>query len=268
MRYENAFREWENNNVSQALSILDDILNLSPRNFNAVKLKVEILEDLGLFEDVADLIREIAQIPDLSEEMKHFLRSKLIEERVAQFYVEHVDEGPLFISPPAAGFWLALIGVFTSLFFITFSHFLLLQNSFNQDVLFFSFLLLVVLPWFLLMIVNKKTVHSYLINSNGIILNSFGKRWIYKWEDMKSILIESKIERQLKSRKLSLKIELDDKKISIDLSSSSALFYCRKPFLKEFLKHAPCVYHYALDEDEKQIWKLSSPDNFSENVAA
>lgn len=256
MRYETALEKWKSLEVTQALAVLDDIIHLSPRNVNAVQLKVEILEELGLFEGVSKLIRNIAHVPGLSDDLKSFLRQKLLEEKISQFYIEQDEEGSRFSAPSVLGFWVSLFGIVTSLIFISMSHFLLFSQKTNQSFFLLIFFLLVILPWLLLMYVNQRNVQSYLMNTQGLTLKYFSKNHCYRWDQMTHVFIQSDLHQP--KHRLSLHFQQrEGEDLVIDLSRNSPLFYCRKAFLKEVLKYIPSLSHFAFNDKNELIWESS-----------
>ncbi len=222
-----------------ALEILDHLLELAPRNAEALRMKAQILDSWGHFDVSFELLKRVAALDSSSPELFAIYEERMQEEREAIVFSELTPEGRWYFAFPRAQMWVSAYG------FLGCAAFLLLSSSWANKgaealtTLLTAFAFLVLIPWVALIIIHFRGVKKILIGIEGIKICSAVSSRLHKWNEISSAVIQ--YDPDLNSKTLS--IEIYGKTSSgiplekFNVSEGRSVVRARRHFLKNLLAY-------------------------------
>ena len=233
-----------------ALAILDNLLSLAPRNFEALRLKAEILDAWGRFDDSLKTLHHLAQQRNLDEQSVHALEKRALEEKESMVFSELSSEGRWYFAFPTAQVWISLMGFIGCAAFLLLAPQLLTEGMDRFFEMSFAFGFLVVLPWLGLIALHVFGIKKVLVGIGGLrISRRFSEKTI-PWSQIGSVTLE--YDKDPKSGHLQLLVYSVEANLppilSLDVSKSKSVVKARRHFVRNVLSYAGIVAYISRNE--------------------
>ncbi len=251
----------------QALAVLDNLLGLAPQNHDALRLKAQILDSQGRFDESLTVLRDLSRHDNISDETMRELELRTFEEREAVVYSELTPEGRWYFAFPTQQVWISLYGFFGCAAFLLLSPGLIGQEgSGNLLGLLAAFLVFVALPWIALMVVHCVGVKRILVGLNELrICHRFKQKRIV-WKDVDAAVIQYSSD--LKSGSLSLLLYQQgnhEPLVRFNVSKKGSVVKARRHFVRSILTHVDSVSYVCVDVSHEN--ETGSPPPSSSETA-
>lgn len=232
---------------SGALHILENLLDLAPRNPEALRMKAKILDSWGRFEESYQTLLKLSQLPNPSEEVVQEIEQRATEEREAVLFSELTSEGRWYYAFPASQLWVSCIGLIgCALFLISYSQ-VNFANPNEVMTMALSFFFLVMLPSILLVGIQLTGIKRVLVGLGGLKVCTRFREQQFAWEDLKAAVIEFDPDPRVDFLMLKLygRSESKEPLIVLDLSRSRCVVRARRHFLKNIATHVDAVCYMS-----------------------
>lgn len=226
----------EEGESDKALTALDDLLLLGPRNTEALKLKAYIFQQEGRFLDEEKVWQAIIdQDPEDLDAIEYIYR-RHIEEREHFYFTDELPQGKRYLANPRSLVNMSLVLLFGCMLF-------LILSNYSQKYLFLadsqlhllSFGMFVIVPVLGIVAVYLKTLRDVMINSEGIKLTTHLQNYQFFWKDVKEIHIahDFLIPAEAKLSMIFIPKDTSQRPIEINLSQDKAAIRARTFFIGE-----------------------------------
>lgn len=250
-----------------ALEVIEGVMALAPRNPEALRLKAQVLEAWGHFDESLAILRDTAEAGDLSADGREQLANHLREEREFLLFSVLAQDGRWYFAMPHAQVrvsWFGLLGCLSFLLLATTNQ---LSDPASLPILLLAFAVLVLGPWFLLMIVFLLGVKKVFVGMDRLEVHTrFVGREIL-WRDVRSAVVVYDPDPTTGDLRLLLYGTDAQKPLAeFDVSESTCVVRARRHFFKHVLMQVgvaswcpktqnpvtPAVeFHVAAETDEQ-----------------
>lgn len=250
-------------NGPAALEILDNLLELAPRNTEALRLKAQILDHWGHFDISFDLLKRISTLEGPNSTILEDYEDRLQEEREAMVFSEITPEGRWYFAFPRTQMWISLYGFLGCAAFLLMSSNWSSRSSESLPQLLVAFFMLVLVPWVALIVIHLRGIKKILIGVEGIkICTPFSSR-VHRWSEISAAAIE--YDPNVQTSHLVLKIfgksNLKEPLETFDVSKNASVVRARRHFVRNILAYIDCVSYLARPDSE-----FSPPFETTENA--
>ena len=212
----------EQGDSAGTMDIVENLLSLSPRNTEALKIKAFILDSWGRFDDSLALLHALGKLSSSEEELYAELDKRIDEDRESLIYSRLTPEGRWYFQFSPLQMFISLIGLMGCfLFLITSPSFFENASAPLTSGLLLSFLTLVVIPWVLLLILNMQGIKKILVGLTGIHV-FYGLN-----EDYLHLIVYSKTTREAL--------------LDFDISKNKSVIRARRHFVRLILSYIDTV---------------------------
>jgi tetratricopeptide (TPR) repeat protein len=247
----------EQGDSAGALEIVENLLSLSPRNTEALKIKAFVLDSWGRFDESLALLHALGKLSSSEEEPYAELDKRIDEDRESLIYSRLTPEGRWYFQFSPMQMFISLIGLMGCfLFLITSPSFFDNSSAPITSGLLISFLTLVVIPWVLLLILNMQGIKKILVGLTGIHVFYGLNKIVYTWDQMGSVVIE--YDTNLNEDYLRLIVYSKTTReplFNFDISKSKSVIRARRHFVRLILSYIDTVSYVprgkATDYDKK-----------------
>jgi hypothetical protein len=242
----------QSGNGPAALEIIDNLLELAPRNCEALRLKAGILDQWGHFDTSFQLLRDIATIEGPDSTIVDDYEDRLREEREAMVFSEITPEGRWYFAFPRAQIWISMYGFLGCAVFLLMSSSWASKGSEALAELLLAFTLFVLIPWVGLIITHFRGIKKILVGIEGIkVCTAFSSR-IHRWSEVTSAVVE--YDPNVKNNHLVLRIfGKTDPKIpleTLNIAAGKSTVRARRHFVRSVLAYIDCVLYLAKPHSE------------------
>ena len=174
-----------------AMEALDSLLCLAPKNSEALRLKADILDSWGRFEDSFLILRKMVDVSSLSDESIYFVNKRGLDDRTSLIYSDVTNEGRVFYPFPLKQVVISLLGVLGCIGFLLISPNYMQPNEDNQWAkIGLFFFLLVMLPWFALIVSHLKGIKKIVVGMRGLKIVRGTRVTEIPWNDVGCVIVE------------------------------------------------------------------------------
>jgi hypothetical protein len=232
---------------AEALEIIENILSLSPKNTEALKIKAFILDSWGRFDESFVILHHLAKMSSNSEDFFEELDKRIEEEKESLIYSRLTPEGRWYFQFSPVQMLVSLIGLMGCLLFLATSpsYFDKATSSVSLG-LGVSFFVLVLLPWGLLLSLNLRGVKKIFVGFHGIFVFYGLKKIGYSWEQMGFAVIE--YDTNLNSDYLHIILYSRANReplLNFDISRGSSVVRARRHFVRLVLSYVDTVSYVS-----------------------
>ena len=240
----------ENGDHEQAHDALDNLLELGPKNIEALKLKTVLYANEGRFVDERMLWEKIIFHDNEDLDAIFFFQRRHFEERESFYFTDRLPDGGVrFMANPKALISSSMLGLLGCTLF-------LILNSYSQKYYILSshwismsiFLMFVILPWISIVFNFVRSLKDVVLDLEGIKFYSRMKVVSMLWSDIDHAYLIYGIEEG--EQKLCLVLTPKDPKekaIEIDLGAETTSVRARAYFLDEFCRFYRPPTHLRID---------------------
>lgn len=246
-----------------ALGIIEGVLDLAPRNPEALRLKATVLDSWGRFDDSLTTLHHLSQMSGLSDEVMREIGRRAQEEKEAIVYSELTHEGRWYFAFPALQIWISLYGFAGCGIFLLLSPSLLNQGPERFSDLLQAFGFFVVLPWLALMAVHLIGVKRILVGLQGIRVCTRFKEKNYSWDTLGVGVIE--YDQDFKTGHLRLLIFSKNDRtapvLKFDISRKTSVVRARRHFVRNILSYLDTVVFLPRNTDPLSLVSATRSDS-------
>jgi hypothetical protein len=226
-----------------SLQVLEDLLDLAPRNPEALRLKARILDSWGRFEESYQTLLKLSQLPNPSEEVVQEIEQRANEEREAILFSELTSEGRWYYSFPGSQLWVSIAGLVGCVLFLLTSAQVRFTNPNEVVAMALSFVFLVLLPCVLLVVIQMTGIKRILVGLRGISVCTRFREKVYAWDELKVAVIEFDQDPRVDFLRLKIFGQTDSQEplLNLDISRAGSVVRARRHFLKNILTHMDTV---------------------------
>lgn len=259
----------EEGDSAGAMEVLENLLSLSPRNTEAIRMKAFILDAWGRFDESLSLLHTLGKLSSSEEEPYAELDKRIDEDRESLIYSRLTPEGRWYFQFSPLQMLVSLIGLMGCfLFLITSPTFFEHSKSSIPPGLLFSFFTLVVIPWFLLILINMHGIKKILVGLAGIQVFYGMKKIEYSWEQMGHVVIE--YDPNLKEDYLHMIVysrSTREPLFNFDISKTKSVVRARRHFVRLILSYIDTVSYVprgkATNKEENNSEDINNNKNDS-----
>ena len=232
----------------EAHRALEDLLELGPHNFEALKLKAALYEHVGRFEEEEMVWRRVIEIDTQDEDaISYFQRSQKEDQEHYYFTDPLPGGGRRFLAYPRALITVSISGLVGCVAF------LILTRTGSQALtqspvsLLVAFLMLVASPWLLIVYLYVRTIRSINITSAGFEVTTRFKSFTYPWAAIQDIYLahsEDPLTHEL--RLVVLPQEKLKPSLCIDFGESTSAVRARRHLMHEIRDHYQNIRYETL----------------------
>ncbi len=242
-----ALKLYNSGDGAGALQVLDNLLDLAPRNPEALRLKARILDAWGRFDESYQVLLALSQLPNPSEEAVHEIEQRASEEREAILFSELTSEGRWYYSFPAAQLLVSIVGLVGCALFLVTSSQVNFANPNEVIAMALSFCFLVLLPCIFLVVIQLTGIKKILVGLRGISVSTRFSEKSYAWDELKAAVVEYDCDPRVDF--LRLKVfglqGANEPVLNLDLSRAKSVVRARRHFLKNVLTHIDTVCYVS-----------------------
>ncbi|MBM3382870.1 MAG: hypothetical protein FJY29_10555 [Betaproteobacteria bacterium] len=226
-----------------SLQILEDLLDLAPRNPEALRLKARILDSWGRFEESYQTLLKLSQLPNPSEEVVQEIEQRANEEREAILFSELTSEGRWYYAFPGSQLWVSIAGLVGCVVFLLTSAQVRFTNPNEVITMALSFVFLVLLPCVALLAIQMTGIKRILVGLRGLSVCTRFRERVYAWDELKVAVIEFDQDPRVDFLRLKIFGQNDSHVplLNFDISRNGSVVRARRHFLKNILTHVDTV---------------------------
>lgn len=232
---------------SGALQIVENLLDLAPRNPEALRMKAKILDSWGRFEESYQTLLTLSQLPNPSDEIVQEIEQRATEEREAVLFSELTSEGRWYHAFPASQLWVSVIGLVGCGLFLISSSRVNFASPNEVMTMALSFFFLVLLPSVMLVVIQLSGIKRILVGLSGVRVCTRFRENQHSWDDLKAAVIEFDPDPRVDFLVLKLFRKSQDKEpvLVLDVSRSRCVVRARRHFLKNIVTHIDTVCYVS-----------------------
>ncbi len=223
-----------------AMEIIENLLGLSPRNMEALRMKSFILDSWGRFDESLAILHSLGKLATEDEPFEDLDR-RMEEERESLIYSRLTPEGRWYFQFSPLQMLVSLFGLMGCFLFLITSP-TYFDSPGSSLGLALSFVTLVLLPWIVLLTLNFKGVKKILVGLAGIHVFYGVKKISYTWEQMGSVVIE--YDTNLNTDYLRMIVYSKSTRealLNFDISRGSSVIRARRHFVRLVLSYIDTV---------------------------
>ena len=225
--------------AEQAEQALDNLLELGPKNTEAMKLRAMLYERSGRFMQESKMWERVGRIADDDQDYLAYLERRQSEERERFYFTDDLpDGGRRFLAYPRNVVYSSVAALLGCVFFLIYARTAGAADPKNQAVTLSIFALCVMAPWVAIGVAYLKSIRSISVSSTGIeIALRFGDVTL-EWGDIANAWVVHQF--GPKNPQLALVLvprSATAKAISIDLMQETTAIRARSHFLRDVEKH-------------------------------
>lgn len=225
-----------------AMAIIENILGLAPRNPEAIRLKAQILDAWGRFDESMQLLHSLAQMETVTSEAYRAIEERAIEEKEGFIFSEITPEGRLFYAHPTEILWITAAGFLGCATFLIVAPQWFSEGTPNLLHLFGMFSVCVLVPWFSLMVVHMRGIKRVLVGIKGMRISTRFQDTNLAWDDISAAVII--YDHNVNSQFLQLTVYSKREKLpmmTFDISKKTPVVRARRHFLRSVLTHVDTI---------------------------
>lgn len=242
----------------EAHSALEDLLEMGPKNVEAIKLKAALFAHVGRFDDEEAAWRRVIDIDNEDEDAIRYYQGAQLEDREHYYFTDVLPSGGRrYLAYPRALVSVSFIGLMGCVAFLALTR--LSGNTFQESpgILFATFLATVVSPWFAIIYMYVKTIRSISLSNDGFEVSTRLRNIMLPWKEIDRLILAHSDD--LESSHLRLVVLPKDNglpPLSIDMTPETSAVRARKHLLAEMKDHFPKIEHEAMGSIKVEAAKL------------
>jgi tetratricopeptide (TPR) repeat protein len=181
----------ENGDLSGAHQALDGLLEMGPRNVEALKLRARLFEVAGKFQQEAKIWEQVAKIDREDSDLEQYIVRRQSEDRENFYFTDALPGGgKRFIAFPRKMVRAASIGLVGCIVFLGMARLSQVYPILNHPVIMLSaFAALVISPWLAILISYAKSLRFVSVSRQGIEIATRFKVHKFEWSDVDQIYL-------------------------------------------------------------------------------
>lgn len=238
----------DNGEVEKAEGALETLLELGPKNTEAMKIQALLHERRGRFMDESKTWERIGLVDEEDPDYLKYLERRQTEEREKYYFTDELPGGGRrFLAYPRGIIYSSAAALIGCLFFLAYARTPAAVATENQVRTLTVFAFCVIAPWLAIGIAYLKSLKSISILPSGIEIAMRFKTLTVKWVDLEHAWVVHNF--GPKNPQLALLLlpkESGSRAVSIDLMESSTAIRARSHFLRAVESHCPQILNEQL----------------------
>ena len=230
---------------SEAHTALEDLLEMGPKNVEAIKLKAALFAHVGRFEEEEAAWRRVIEIDNEDEDAIEYYQGAQLEDREHYYFTDVLPHGGRrYLAYPKALMTVSFAGLVGCGLFLMLSRAGSGVLSESPILLFATFLATVISPWLAIFYMFVKSIRAIELTRDGFEVKTRVTTRVYPWREIDQLVLAHSDD--LETGKLSLVLKPKDpslRSISIDLTPHSSAVRARRHLLAEVRDHFPALQH-------------------------
>ena len=234
----------------KALEIIENVLALAPENPEAMRLKAEVLEGWGRFDEASKIIQAISKLRgSFALEARDELKRRFIEERDSLFHTRLSDKGRVYNHFSLVDLWVSIFGVFGCLIFLALLPYFS-NVAYSYIWLYSGFFILVICPFFILLHQKMTRLSAVTIGPKGILIHKRGKATEILWDSVRHVTIEYDYNISLDYLVMKVFIKGNKIPLPINISRQSPDIKGRRHFTRAVISYVDSYSYTARGREE------------------
>lgn len=186
MKIENIEKDVEKGRFEEAYAGLEEILSIGPKNTKALKMKALLLALEGKFSEEAQIWRKVISVDAEDEDALEYFQRTVNEQREHEFFSDILLSGGIrFIANPRSVVTTSFIGLMGCAIFLSIMNFAHRFVFLTKPLITYSsFLIFVMLPWFMILYVYFRALRDITIDRDAIHLRTRTSDFSLQWKDI------------------------------------------------------------------------------------
>jgi hypothetical protein len=235
--------------LQEAEQHVDSLLLIGPKNTQALKLKAQLLQLEGRFEEQAKIWQQIANIDPEDFDTIMYFQKKFVDEREHFYFTEDsLGGGRRFLAVPRSTIKKGFIGMIGCVLFLMMPR---LAMEFPQYIgdreVFMVFGLFVVVPWISLLYTYALSLRWVEVSTEEIRLIGRFRNIRLAWGDLKSITVCHSLEYPDYLGVILTPAQEKSKSLFLNLSDNDSAVKAKSYFIAELRKHYSDVHFKAYE---------------------
>lgn len=243
--------------AEKAEQALDALLELGPKNTEAMKLRALLFERSGQFMEESKMWERVGRVDAEDQDYLRYLERRQNEERERFYFTDELpDGGRRFLAYPRGVVYAAVAALMGCVFFLVYARTASAADPKNQLTTLAVFALCVLAPWFAIGVAWLRSIRSVSVDPNGIQVALRFREVTLAWKDVANAWIVHQFGPG--NPQLALVIVPKDsgaRTISIDLMQETTAIRARSHFVRDVEKHFKDVSTVRLVEVFEQHLK-------------
>lgn len=236
-----------------ALQILDNLLDLAPRNPEALRMKAKILDSWGRFEESYRALISLSQLPNPTDEVVQEIEQRASEEREAVLFSELTSEGRWYYAFPGSQLWVSIVGLMGCALFLISSSQVNFSNANEVMAMALSFFFLVLMPSLWLAVIQMTGIKRIMVGLTGLRVCTRFREHKYQWDEFKAAVIEFDPDPRVDFLRLKLyrRGEAREAVLNLDISRNKCVVRARRHFLKNIVTYVDTVCYVSRSQSDQ-----------------
>lgn len=181
----------ESGDISSAHQALDGLLEMGPRNVEALKLRARLYEVSGQFQQEAKIWDQIARIDRDDTDLADYIARRQHEDRENFYFTDALPGGgKRFVAFPRRMVRAAATGLIGCVIFLILARLAGVWPVLNHPVVMLSsFVLLVITPWFAILASYAKSLRYVAVSKEGIEIGTRFKVHKLPWVSVENVIL-------------------------------------------------------------------------------
>lgn len=244
-----------------ALQVLENLLDLAPRNPEALRMKARILDSWGRFDESYQTLLKLSQLPNPTQDVVQEIEQRAVEERESILFSELTSEGRWYYSFPGSQLWVSILGLMGCAMFLISSSQVNFANPNEVVAMALSFVFLVLLPCLFLAVIQLSGIKKILVGLRGMTVCTRFKEKLYTWDELKVAVIEFDPDPRVDFLRLKLFGQGESRTplLSLDISKGRSVVRARRHFLKNILTHIDTISYVTRSQEGVRLRRNAEP---------
>lgn len=230
----------ESGDLSAAHQALDGLLEMGPRNVEALKLRARLFEVSGQFQQEAKIWDQIARIDKEDTDLSDYINRRQSEDRENFYFTDSLPGGgKRFIAFPRRMVRAAGMGLLGCVVFLVLARLAEMWSVLSHPVVMLSsFFLCVIAPWLAIVASYVQSLRHITVSKDGLEIATRFKVHKMPWQDVDKVYLAQ--DDRHETYRLSLIIVAKDTApfdVEIDFNENTTPIRARSYFVREILQN-------------------------------
>jgi hypothetical protein len=241
-----AVKKIEEGKSREAFQILINVLELAPRNSEALHLQSLIYDSWGQFDKSLELVHRMAQLPTLEGEPLEYVKYLAQEEKEVLFFSRFSSQGRSYYSFLKGQSLFSILGLIGCLLFL----WMLPDLMQEAKSLFIFFAGAVCIPWMSYFFSATQNIQKITIGARGLWISKAFSQKEFAWQKITQATL--KYSENIHEDYLTLHLEFENQKtVTLDISRKHPVIRSRRHFLRSIHHYLPQLKYQSLENKEE-----------------
>ncbi len=239
----------EQGHLDEAHRAIEDLLEMGPKNLEALKLKAALFEHVGRFDEEEGTWRRIIDIDNEDDDAIQYFQKAQLEDREHYYFTDPLPGGGRrFLAYPRTLVSVSFVGLIGCVTFLLMTRVNGQMITQSPLLLLSAFVLMVVSPWLAIIYLYVRTIRAINVTSTAIEVSTRFKTFRYAWPDIQQICLAHSGEPEEGELKLVIvPREKNTAPMSIDFSEATTAVRARRHLIQEIRDYFHDIRYEQID---------------------